>query len=61
MPYRVEMSPNDGRHCMSCRYFLPDDRDGRMVGPGCMSGANCKLVTGAISPMGYCNLYTEDG
>jgi hypothetical protein len=40
-----QMSPNNGRDCDDCAHF---------AAPGA-----CKLVDGAISPKGWCRLWTK--
>jgi anaerobic selenocysteine-containing dehydrogenase len=44
-------TPRNGQMCAHCMYFLP----GRGKGPK----GKCKLVQGAISPHGWCILYTQ--
>ncbi|HQU17096.1 MAG: hypothetical protein B7Z66_13455 [Chromatiales bacterium 21-64-14] len=55
--YRLIMGPNQGHHCMDCRYFRMNNGAQMMKG-GCMGAGSCQVVAGKISPMGYCSLYT---
>ncbi len=52
--YRIPAGPNHGKHCVMCRYFIPDRAKG--MGGMCRSGT-CQSVAGPISPMGYCVLF----
>ncbi|MHB8456034.1 MAG: hypothetical protein ACYDDO_15410 [Acidiferrobacterales bacterium] len=52
--YRIPAGPNHGKHCMMCRYFIPDRKQG--MGAMCRGGT-CQLVAGPVSPMGYCVLF----
>ena len=44
---------NGGANCMNCRFFKPAER-GMCMG---MMEARCRVVTGSVSPMGYCDLF----
>jgi len=39
-------TPNDGQQCSGCKNFIP--------GPDATANGSCKIVTGSISPTGYC-------
>ncbi len=62
---RYQDMPYQGRMCMTCAYFIPSASG--MMGPmggmggmgmgGMMAPGQCQLVSGPISPMGYCVLY----
>jgi len=41
------------RNCMNCRFFETAKAAGCMG----MMEASCKLVTGSVSPMGYCDIF----
>jgi hypothetical protein len=42
---KYQQSPNDGKQCDGCNYF--------------MSPNACKVVDGEISPTGYCTLWNK--
>jgi hypothetical protein len=42
-------SPNGAAQCGKCNYFLP--------GPDATKPGQCKVVAGAISPNGWCQLF----
>lgn len=39
--------PNDGHHCSGCRNFRPPN--------------SCRIVSGTISPNGWCKFYSSKG
>lgn len=41
-----QSTPNDGKHCSLCQYFVP--------GKDATSDGSCQIVDGSISPNGYC-------
>lgn len=63
--------PESGEMCMNCQHFIPpkgmssmmEGRGQRMggmngtMGIGNMMAGGCTLVSGPISPMGYCRFY----
>ena len=44
---------NEMRNCMNCRFF----ETGKAAGCMGMMEASCKVVTGSVSPMGYCDIF----
>ena len=48
---QYQNSPKDGKMCGMCKFFI---RSG-----GMMSEGSCQVVEGAVSPMGYCILFTQ--
>jgi len=42
--------PNGNKECSKCRFFIPPKNGAKM--------GTCQLVQGAISPHGYCMLFT---
>ena len=42
--------PNGNKECSKCRFFIKPKNSGKM--------GTCQLVQGAISPHGYCMLFT---
>jgi hypothetical protein len=47
---RYQDSPNDGKQCAGCKFFMP--------GKDADSGGSCQIVDGTISPHGYCIAFT---
>jgi hypothetical protein len=45
-----QTTPNDGKQCSGCQFFIPA-QDPKTDG-------SCKVVDGSISPNGYCMAYT---
>lgn len=45
-----QTTPNDGKQCSGCTFFIP--------GGSATSNGSCKIVDGAISPTGYCIAFT---
>jgi High potential iron-sulfur protein len=41
-----QSTPNDGKHCSLCQFFIP--------GQDATSNGTCQVVDGSISPNGYC-------
>lgn len=41
-----QTTPNDGKHCSLCQFFIP--------GQDATSNGTCQVVDGSISPNGYC-------
>jgi High potential iron-sulfur protein len=41
-----QTTPNDGKHCALCQFFIP--------GQDATSNGTCQVVDGTISPNGYC-------
>lgn len=44
-----QTSPNDGKHCADCKFFIPA-QDPKADG-------TCQIVDGTISPNGYCQAF----
>jgi High potential iron-sulfur protein len=47
---QYQMSPNNGKHCSLCKFFIPA-QDANASG-------TCQIVDGSISPNGYCIAYS---
>lgn len=45
-----QTSPNGGKQCSGCQFFVP--------GEDPKSNGTCNVVDGSISPNGYCRAYT---
>jgi len=57
-------TPKDGHMCSQCQFYIPAGGQpgagmmGGGMGPGkMMAGGTCKVVQGAISPMGWCQFF----
>jgi High potential iron-sulfur protein len=46
-----QSTPNDGKHCSLCQFFIP--------GQDATSNGACQVVDGSISPNGYCVAFSE--
>ncbi|MDE2007925.1 MAG: hypothetical protein KGI51_15245 [Rhodospirillales bacterium] len=55
--------PKNGAMCGHCQFFIAKGGKagqgmmGGAMGPGKMADGTCKIVAGAISPMGWCQFY----
>ena len=50
---QYQATPKDGHMCSQCQFYLAA---GSQPGAG-MMGATCKVVEGAVSPMGWCQFF----
>jgi len=50
---RYQTTPNDGKQCSGCNFFIP--------GSNATANGACKIVDGSISPTGYCIAYNAKG
>lgn len=46
---RYQASPNGGKQCSGCKFFIP--------GASADADGTCQIVDGSISPHGYCMAY----
>lgn len=49
--FHYQDHPNEGQHCANCQQFIPPD--------GGQGTGSCKIVSGAISPDGWCMAFTS--
>ncbi|MGA8535632.1 MAG: high-potential iron-sulfur protein [Candidatus Tumulicola sp.] len=50
---RYQTTPNDGKQCSGCNFFIP--------GSSATANGTCKIVDGTIAPTGYCIAYNAKG
>jgi hypothetical protein len=44
-----QTTPNDGKHCSDCKFFVPAQDPN--------ASGTCQIVDGSISPNGYCQAF----